>query len=131
MLLALARCILHENELLNHFWAKAANTTIFFQNWLPAKALKDKTPLKLGLGMILHYPFLNYLVAFVLHIFHRLSMKNLTRKQLWAFLWAIVQFQKSRKCIILKVERWLSLEMCILLKINNGNRRILKDQYDL
>jgi len=39
----MARCMLQEKEMPKHFWAKAANTTVFLQNRLPSKALKDKT----------------------------------------------------------------------------------------
>jgi len=28
----MARCMLHEKEIPKHFWAEAANTTVFLQN---------------------------------------------------------------------------------------------------
>ena len=45
----MTRCILHE-ELPKTFWAEVANTTIFLQNWLPTKVLKDKTPFEAWYG---------------------------------------------------------------------------------
>jgi len=44
--------MLHENELPKTFWAEAANTTVFLQNQLPTKVLKDKTPFEAWYGYI-------------------------------------------------------------------------------
>ena len=46
----MARCMLHEKEMPKHFWAEAANTTVFLQNRLPLKALIDKTPFEAWYG---------------------------------------------------------------------------------
>lgn len=36
--------MLHEKNLPKKFWAEAASTTVFLQNRLPTKAMKDQTP---------------------------------------------------------------------------------------
>ncbi|KAG8488895.1 hypothetical protein CXB51_016920 [Gossypium anomalum] len=43
-LMDLARCLLFEKNLPKTLWAKAVNTTVYFQNRLPTKALVQKTP---------------------------------------------------------------------------------------
>lgn len=45
-IMEMARCMLYDKELPKYFWVEAANTTVFLQNRLPTKALKDKTPFK-------------------------------------------------------------------------------------
>jgi len=57
----MARCMLHEKELPKTFWAEAANTTVFLQNRLPTKALKDKTPFEAWYG---YKPSLTFLKVF-------------------------------------------------------------------
>jgi len=57
----IARCMLHEKELPKTFWAEAANTTVFLQNRLPTKALKDKTPFEAWYG---YNPSLTFLKVF-------------------------------------------------------------------
>ena len=101
----MARCMLHEMELPKTFWAEAANMVVFMQNRLPTKALNDKTPFEAWYGFKPSLAFLKCLVVFVLLMFHRLSVTNLTRKQFQASLWATVQFQKPTKSIILKLKR--------------------------
>ncbi|KAL0546653.1 hypothetical protein IC582_016565 [Cucumis melo] len=57
----MTRCILHEKSLPKKFWAEAANTTVFFQNRLPTKAVKEKTPFKAWYG---YKPSLKFLKVF-------------------------------------------------------------------
>ncbi|KAL4290711.1 hypothetical protein GQ457_14G023780 [Hibiscus cannabinus] len=70
-IMEMARCMLHEKELPKTFWAEAANTSVFLQNHLPTKALKDKTPFEAWL-----------------------SVTNSIRKQFQVSSWDIVQFPK-------------------------------------
>ena len=57
----MARCMLHEMELPKTFWAEATNTAIFMKNWLPTKALNDKTPFEAWYGF---KPSLTFLKVF-------------------------------------------------------------------
>ena len=41
--LEMARCLLHDKDLLKKFWAEAANTSVFLLNRLPTKALSKST----------------------------------------------------------------------------------------
>ena len=77
----MARCMLHEKELPKIFWAEATNTTVFMQNRLPTKALKDKTPFEACYGFKPSLSFLKCLVVSVLFMFLMLNMTNLTRRQ--------------------------------------------------
>jgi len=60
-MMEIARCMLHEKELPKTFWAEEANTTIFLQNHLATKALKDKTTFEAWYG---YKPFLTFLKVF-------------------------------------------------------------------
>ncbi|TYK29919.1 Retrovirus-related Pol polyprotein from transposon TNT 1-94 [Cucumis melo var. makuwa] len=60
-IMEMTRCILHEKSLPKKFWAEAANTTVFFQNRLPTKAVKEKTPFKAWYG---YKPSLKFLKVF-------------------------------------------------------------------
>ena len=54
----MTRCILHEKNLLKTFWAEATITTMFVQNRLLSRAMKDKTPYEAWYG---HKPLLQLL----------------------------------------------------------------------
>ncbi|KAL0420408.1 UNVERIFIED_CONTAM: Retrovirus-related Pol polyprotein from transposon TNT 1-94 [Sesamum latifolium] len=60
-IMEMSRCMLYEKNLPKKFWAKAANTTVFFQNRLPTKAVKDQTPFKAWYG---YKPPLKFLKVF-------------------------------------------------------------------
>ncbi|KAL0553407.1 hypothetical protein IC582_007302 [Cucumis melo] len=60
-ILEMTRCMLHEKSLPKKFWAEAANTTIFLQNRLPTKAVKEKTPFEAWYG---YKPSLKFLKVF-------------------------------------------------------------------
>ena len=61
LMMEMARCMLHEKELPKIFWAEAANTTVFMQNRLPTKALKDKTPFEASNR---YKPSLSFIIVF-------------------------------------------------------------------
>jgi len=50
MIMEMARCLLHENELPKKFWAEATNSTFFLLNKLPTKYLQKKTPFEAWYG---------------------------------------------------------------------------------
>ncbi|KAL0559650.1 hypothetical protein IC582_000013 [Cucumis melo] len=60
-IMEMTRCMLHEKSLPKKFWAEAANTTVFLQNRLPTKALKEKTPFEAWYG---YKPSLKFLKVF-------------------------------------------------------------------
>jgi len=101
----MARFMLHEKELPTQFWAEAANMAVFLQNRLPTKALQNKTPFEAWYEYKPSLTFLKVLVVFVLHMFQRLSVTNLTKKHFLVFLWDTIQFQRLTKCIILKLKQ--------------------------
>ena len=45
-IMEIVRCMLYEQDLPKILWAEAANTSVFLQNQLPIKFLKEKTPFK-------------------------------------------------------------------------------------
>ena len=53
--------MLYEKNLPKKIWAKAANTTIFLQNRLPTKVVKNKTPFETWYG---YKPPINFLKNF-------------------------------------------------------------------
>ena len=57
----MTRCMLHEKNLPKKFWAEAANTSVFLQNRLPTKAVKDRTPFEAWYGF---KPSLTFLKVF-------------------------------------------------------------------
>ncbi|KAA0059661.1 Retrovirus-related Pol polyprotein from transposon TNT 1-94 [Cucumis melo var. makuwa] len=60
-IMEMTRCMLHEKSLPKKFWAEAANTTVFLQNRLPTKAVKEKTPFETWYG---YKPSLKFLKIF-------------------------------------------------------------------
>jgi len=53
--------MLHEKNLPKKFWAEAANTTVFLQNRLLTRDVKDQTPFEAWYG---YKPSLNFLKIF-------------------------------------------------------------------
>ena len=49
-ILEMTRCMLHEKNLPKQIWAEAASTTVFLQNRLPTRAVRDKTPFEAWYG---------------------------------------------------------------------------------
>ena len=60
-ILEMTRYMLHEKNLPKQFWVEAANTSVFLQNRLPTKALKDQTPFEAWYG---YKPSLHFLKIF-------------------------------------------------------------------
>lgn len=60
-IMEMARCMLHEKNLPKKFWAEAANTTVFLQNRLLMKAVKNQTPFEVWYG---YKPPLHFLEIF-------------------------------------------------------------------
>jgi len=60
-ILEMTRCMLHEKNLPKKFWAEAANTSVFLQNRLLTRAVKDQTPFEAWYG---YKPSLNFLKIF-------------------------------------------------------------------
>ncbi|KAL4273237.1 hypothetical protein GQ457_13G004800 [Hibiscus cannabinus] len=56
-ILEMIRCMLHEKNLPEKLWADTAHITIFLQNRLPTKAVKDQTSYEVWYG---RKPFLHY-----------------------------------------------------------------------
>ena len=101
----MARCMLHEKELPKIFWAEAANTTVFMQNRLPTKALKDKTPFEACYGFKPSLSFLKVIgcVCFV-HVPH-VKHDKLDKKAIIGSMWVTMEFLKPTSPIILRHER--------------------------
>jgi len=57
----MVRCMLHEKNLLEMFWAETANTVVFLQNRLPIKLLEEKTPFEVWYN---YKPSLSFLKIF-------------------------------------------------------------------
>lgn len=76
----MARSLMFERNLPNNLWAEAVNTTAYLQNKLPTKAVLDKTPFEvcLGLNLILHTK--KSLVASAMHMFHLSRGTNWKRR---------------------------------------------------
>ena len=57
----MTRCMLYKKDLPKHFWGKAANTVVCFQNRISTKAVKDLTPFEVWYG---YKPSLMFLRVF-------------------------------------------------------------------
>ena len=69
-ILEMTRCMLHDKNLPKQFWTEATHTTIFLQNRLPTRAVKDQTPFEAWYG---YKPSLHFLKIFGYFCFTHVS----------------------------------------------------------
>jgi len=105
-------CMLYQKELPNKFWAEAANTTVFIQNRIPARAIQNQTPFEAWFGFKPSLDFfLKFLVSGATHMYLRLSVISLTLEPNLEYLLDITQSQKLIRLFSLKLENLVSRDV--------------------